>query len=690
MLYSTFTDVLNTGQAPYPGLDFETYSEAGYTFDSKGKRKGKGLKSVGMAVYAEHPTTEILFLSYQLEPAGTIYSWMPGNAPPRELLHYISAGNILSAANSMFEFLIWHHVCMCRSGWPALPIHQLRDTLAAAQRWSLPGKLEDVAQLLNVTKKDPIGKRLIDLLSKPQSATKKNPNKRRDREAFAVEYWQMLGYNRKDVQVESEVSASVPKLSPYEEQLWLLDQTINARGVYIDIPACKNAKICIDRTFAKLETELRDITQQRIQSVGQTAKTVTWLNDSGCNIYDLTKESVENALNQDIPDSTRRVLEIRQLLGSASVKKIHALLLTTSCDNRLRNLFRYCGADRTGRWAGKGVQPHNLPRSGPSLSDKKWSYKLYNEAFADIATLDINYIIRKWGDPLKLIAGCLRGMFMAPPGCEFISSDFSAIEAVVLAALAKEEWRLEVFRTHGKIYEASASMITGTPINDITKDQRMLGKVAELASGYQGGAGAWEAFGAGAFMSLDDMGVNVRQWRSKSPNIVNFWYGIERAAIAAIKSPGTEYAYNGIMFCMAKGVLYCRLPSGRFLNYHKAHLRLDVTPWGKEVDKIFFEGWNSNPNFGKLGWITTSTYGGKLVENIVQATSRDILGDAMLRIEAAGYPIVMHIHDEIVSEVITGFGSIEEYEQIMANSPTWCADWPIRAEGGWRGMRYRK
>jgi DNA polymerase len=191
-------------------------------------------------------------------------------------------------------------------------------------------------------------------------------------------------------------------------------------------------------------------------------------------------------------------------------------------------------------------------------------------------------------------------------------------------------------------------------------------------------------------MDDETIKINVKMWRAKSPNIVNFWYGIERAAVAAIKNPGQTFSCKGIRYCMCDGILYCYLPSGRYLSYHKAHIRPDVTPWGAPVDKIFFDGWNSNPKYGALGWTTTNTYGGKLVENIVQATSRDILADAMLRIEAAGYPIVMHIHDEIVSEVPTGFGSVSEYERIMADSPAWCKAWPIKADGGWRGMRYRK
>lgn len=687
-MLSTFVNIYNTGQALYPGLDFETYSEAGYIYDTTGKRHGKGIAEIGMAVYAEHPTTEILCAAYQLIPSGEIYKCGPLLAP-FNLFTYISRGGIISAANSMFEYLIWNKVCIHKYGWPPLPLAQLRDTLAAAQQWSLPGKLEDTAKILQIAEKDPKGKRLIQLLSVPQSLTEKYPCKRRYPVDHPQEMTEMVDYNIQDVKVESDVSAAIPQLSLYEENLWLLDQQINNRGVTIDISACKNMQTVIDKAYVRYEEKLQILTQGVVKTVGQVGAILKWLNANGVPIDNLMQYSVDMALNGALPTICREVLEIRQLLGSASIKKVQALLKRTNKDGRIRNLLRYCGASRTARWAGSAFQPQNLPRSGPPLGNTEWSYKLYDTAFTDLATEDIDYLTAKWKNPLKLVSGCLRGLITAAPGYELISSDFTAIEAVVLAVLAGEEWRLKVFQTHGKIYETTASMITGVPLPNITKALRTLGKTAELASGYQGGIDAWKRFGADKFLSDVEIKTAVKKWREKNPRIVDFWNGVEHAAITAIQNPGRQYDYNTTIYCMEGGTLYCQLSSGRYLKYHNAHLRPDVTPWGKPIQKIYFKGWNSNPQFGPIGWVTLTTYGGSLTENIVQATSRDILADALIRIDPV-YPVVLHVHDEILSEVPKGYGGVEEYEHIMADSPAWCREWPIKAVGGWRSMRYRK
>jgi DNA polymerase len=302
-------------------------------------------------------------------------------------------------------------------------------------------------------------------------------------------------------------------------------------------------------------------------------------------------------------------------------------------------------------------------------------------------------------DVIADVSGCLRGLFVAAPGHDLLCSDFSAIEAVVLAELAGETWRQEVFRTHGKIYETSAALLTGKTLefyaqykleNDTHHPDRKKGKVAELSSGYGGGLGAWKAFGADAFMTDEEIQDAVRAWRAASPSITALWWGLQDAALAAITNPGYCYSYRGLSFGVSADILYCQLPSGRRLTYHQPRIYQKTMPWGKQTTCITYMGWNSNYLNGPVGWMRLETYGPKLTENVVQAVSRDIMAHSMTQLDAAGYPIVLHVHDEIVAEVPQGWGSVGEFEQIMGRMPVWASGWPVRAAGGWRGRRYRK
>jgi DNA polymerase len=299
-------------------------------------------------------------------------------------------------------------------------------------------------------------------------------------------------------------------------------------------------------------------------------------------------------------------------------------------------------------------------------------------------------------------------MFIASPGHDLICSDYSAIEAVVLAALSGEQWRLDVFNTHGRIYETSGSKIGGVSFETLIEYKkstgqhhplRKLGKTAELASGYQGWLGAWKAFNADSFMSEDEIEQAILAWRAASPMIVEMWggqpnwkrdeyYGLEGMAILAVMNPGVTYDFRGISYVVKQNILYCRLLSGRYLVYHKPCLQINHER--NDSYQLSFEGYNSNPNNGSIGWIRMPTYGGKLTENVVQATARDILAEAIVKLEKANYPVVLHVHDEIVSEIPENFGSIEEFENIMSQPPMWAYNWPIKASGGWRAKRYGK
>lgn len=719
-----------------PDFDFETYSEAGYVFDedkqawiSTSNSAPHGLGAVGAAVYSEHPSTEILSLSYNLKDGKGARLWTPGMQPPFDLFNHILQGGLLEAANSGFEYFIWKNVAEKRLGWPALPLEQLRDTLAKARAHSLPGALGKVAKVLDVAdQKIDDGKRLIQKFSVPRKPTKNDPRRRirpTDLDA-AVDGAELYKYNLQDIRAEAAVSACIPDLDPSELELWLLDQKINFKGVAIDAEAVANCIEIVRQATEKYTAELVALTGGEVQSIGELKKISDWCMSRGVRMHSMTSDVVDYVLQRpDVPDDVRRVLEIRASLGAASVKKLYAIEKRLCSDNRIRDIFAFCGADRTGRWAGRGPQPQNLPNSGPKVvqcdkingcghfskaqaqcpwcsapdwasETKDWCIEAVEDALTVISYRRLDLVEKVFGDAIACVSGCLRGMFVPAKGRDFICSDYSAIEAVVLAALAGEGWRLEVFRTHGKIYEMSAAKITGIPFDEFVRHKKetgqhhpmrkKVGKVAELASGYQGGLGAWKNFGADAFMTDDEIKANVKKWREESPMIVKFWYGLEDAAKSAIKNPGQCFSYRGITYGMKDGVLYCRLLSGRKLAYHGAHLVPDVTPWGREVEKIMYWGMDSVTK----QWVLLDTYGGKLCENVVQATARDILAHALVNADKAGYTPAMHIHDEMVAEVPEEYGSVEELERIMATLPSWCSDWPIKAAGGWRGKRYRK
>jgi len=721
-------------------LDFETYSEAGFIWDEKTQKyrgppnaQKKGLPSIGAAVYSEHPSTEVLSCAYDLG-AGRKQLWIPGMPPPFDLFEYLRNGGLFEAWNVKFERWIWVNVCMKKYGWPAVQEWQWRDAAAKAAAHALPRSLDPCGEVMNIThKKDKDGWRLLTKFSMPRNPTKSNPARRILPSDDPEDAQALYRYNIRDIEAELELSSLIPDLIPSELEFWQCDLAINVRGIGIDVHAVKAAISVVEQAHNKYNARLRELTAGAVSRASELAKIRTWMETQGVSVPVLDADKVTELLAASwVPPHVREVLEIRELLGSAAVKKLYAMLNQSTAKGRLHDLFIY-HSTRTGRAAGAGVQPQNLPNSGPEVSlcrcgrycpasssnclyclDKQalkaeeWNAEAVNQTIETISTGNLECVEYYHGNAIAAVSGCLRGMFIPAEGHDFICSDYSAIEAVVLAALAGEEWRMEVFRTHGKIYETSAGKITGQPLQfyldykvntGINHIDRKLGKVAELASGYGGWIGAWKAFGADSFMSEDEIKQAVLAWRAASPAIVEFWggqtrgwqpefYGLEGAAVQAILSPGQVFDCRGFEWQVRDDILYCRLLSGRNLTYHKPRLRPSDRRNGTYA--ISFEGWNSNPKYGPPGWVRMDTYAGKLTENVVQAVARDILAHAIVNLERSGYPVVIHVHDEIVAEIPEGFGTIEEFERIMSTMPAWAKDWPLRASGGWRAKRYGK
>lgn len=771
-----------------PEHDFETYSEAGFIWtpdDSKagGKWKAppgapaakrKGLGMIGTANYATHPSTEVLTYRYNLKDGRGIRIWKPGYPAPMDLFLYVMNGGLIEAWNTAFEWWIWNYVCVPRYGWPPLRIEQTRCAMAKARASCYPGALGAAGEVMNlVVQKDKRGSDLLDKFSVPRNPTIKDRRTRHTPAEFPEEGQALDDYCAIDTVSESEASFYCPDLEGEELEFWIADQHINRRGVAVDVPGLEACKHIVEQCLVRYDAELLQLTGGAVERASQLERLKGWLVGFGIHMGDGRGSMDEEAITAKLEWMEKqgwkntipyRALQIRGLVGSASVKKVFAMSLTVSPWRRLHDLFNYHGA-RTGRPTGEGAQPTNMPKAGPDVyrclcghhygarciacpwcgmakpnkKAAKWNPDAVEDALEVIVTTrSVAAVEYFFGDAMLTVSGCLRGLFIGEEGKELVCSDFSSIEGVVTACLAGEDWRVDMFATHGKAYELSVSKITGIPFaeimahagyDDVESPQwwkkrarhgphhpmrQTLGKVAELASGFGGWINAWKRFGADAFMSDDEIKAGILGWRDASPAIVYFWggqekrvgwqrvpelFGLEGMAVAAIQNPDTWFPVrrldgteSGIAFERRGDVLYCQLPSGRFLTYHRPRLYPNTN--GRAGFAIEYEGYNTNPQMGPVGWVTINTYGGKLCENVVQATARDIQRHAIVNLEKRGYPVVLHVYDEDVSEVPIGFGSIEEFETIMSTMPPWAVykgkPWPIKANGGWRGRRYRK
>lgn len=741
-----------------PDLDFETYSEAGYTWNEAAKKYDKpigatkgGLSAVGAAVYTQHPTCEVLSLQFDLKDGRGAEFWRPGMPNPQRLFDYLATGGLIEAHNSMFEYRVWTDVCVKRYGWPPIDLRQLRCSMAKARAHALPGALGDVGQVLNIAhQKDKEGTRLLNLFSIPRKPTAKDPRRRIRPEEDPVDGPKLYAYNERDIVAESEVSVLCPDLPPYELKYWLADQAINYRGVGVDLDSVNACIDILHQAQRKYDAELFELTGGQVAGGSKVQQLKAWLAECGVYMDSLDSDAIEEELPKLEPGCpAHRALEIRQLVGSASVKKIYSMSRMATSSRRLCDMFIYHGP-RTGRDAHQDVQPGNLPKAGPQVrwcedagcnrpyahhldtcpwcgcssafsrekfaadEDGGWTWRSVQFALDVIHTRSLELVEWFFGDALLTISGCVRGMFISAPGKDLICSDYSSIEAVVTAALAGEQWRLDAFARKDDIYLTSAARITGKTLewymaNGGKKhpDRQKIGKPAELGLGFGGWIGAWRQFDSTDTFDDDQVKANIMAWRAASPAIVELWggqfrgtpweptrmelYGLEGCAVAAIQQPGKAFAYRGITYAVKDDVLYCRLLSGKLLTYHRPRLaKVSRRDGWVETYEITFEGWNTNPKKGPRGWIRMKTYGGSLAENVIQGTAADVMKFAVPNLEAAGYPIVLRIHDELAAEVPEGFGSIEEFETIMATLPDWCKDWPIRAAGGWRAKRYRK
>lgn len=556
-----------------------------------------------------------------------------------------------------------------------------------------------------------------------------------------------------DVLTEEDAGSRMEPMTPAEREAWLLDQAMNWRGIAIDRAAVRDCIAVLGQAIDRYGKQCEELTGGIGPS--QVQALIGWIHGRGIHgidSFDQKKSPVEEHLKRkDLPNDVRRVLEIRSLVGSAGVKKLFAMENRTSCDDRLRGLFVHHGT-RTGRPTGEGVQTTNLVKIGPKLAwsaccnrpalpdvDKcpwcgafdpacllkgRWQFEMVDHVLEIMACRSLDMLEAFFGDAVLCIQGCIRGLLVAAEGHDLIASDYSAIEAVVAACITGEQWRIDTFKAKRDIYLESAAKITGKTYQfyvdwerehgEQHPDRQLVGKIAELALGFGGWVGSWRAFDPDADSKSDDEIIPVIvNWRDASPRVVDMWggqrrkvtgrwqdelYGIEGAFINAVQNPGCEFFAGPLSFRMTAPFgkydrVKMRLPSGRELTYHEPIL----TPSERRPGtlSISYMTDNSNPKYGAVGWVRMETWGSRIFENAVQAIAHCIMRFARANLEAFGYPIVQEVYDEAVAEVAHGFGSIEEFEMIIATLPRWAAfasgePWPIRASGGWRGRRYRK
>lgn len=631
-------------------LDIETYSSA-------------PLPKCGVYRYCDAPDFEILLLSYAFDDAPVVTVDMAcGETLPDAFLHALEDANVLKIAhNAAFE-----RVCFSKHLGHWLDPAQWRCTMVMAWYQTLPGKLADVAVALNVTeKKMEEGKDLIRYFSMPCKATKTNGGRTRNLPRHAPEKWATYkAYNAQDVETERAVYKALlhHSLPEHEWALYALDQRINDRGVRVDRLLVKSA-MAVDQAFSEQAFQrAQELTG--LENPGSVSQLKAWLADMDMPMESLSKRIVqEKAAGAE--GIVKELLELRLELSKTSVKKYESMARCICKDGRVHGLLQFGGAARTFRWAGRLVQAQNLPQNHlPDL----------NLARDIVRSGDEEQLELLFGSVPNTLSELIRTAFIPRDGCRFIVADFSAIEARVLAWLAGEEWVLEEFRGKGKIYEATASRMFHIPQETIVKghpnyEYRQKGKQATLSCGYGGGVGALKAMGAK--MPEEEMQPLVDAWRAANPNIVRFWNALGNAASEVIEKHNSVRV-GKVMVYRKEGHMLIRLPGGRDLCYLSP--RFVTNRFGSRGI-----GYLAASAGGKME--LQETFGGKIAENCTQAIARDLLAHAMLNLEAAGYPIVFHVHDEAVMEVPIGQGSVEEACRVMAIPPDWARDLPLRADG---------
>ena len=631
-------------------MDIETFSDV-------------DLIKCGVYAYADSPAFEVLLFAYSFDGEETqIIDLAQGETIPAEVEAAIFDDSVTKTAfNANFE-----RTCLSRFFGTRLSPDSWHCSAVQAALLALPRSLEDVGAVLGLDKqKMKEGKELIRYFCMPCKPTKANGGRTRNLPCHAPEKWELFKiYCKRDVDVEKAIRQKLHgfPVPESEMEMYRLDQEINDRGVLVDLALVHQAISC--ESLHKEIVTKRAYELTGLENPNSVAQMKGWLEEKGLEIESLSKQAVSELI-KETDGEVEELLRLRLLMAKTSVKKYEAMERSVCSDGRVHGLLQFYGANRTGRWAGRLVQVQNLPQN--HIVDLELARSLVKQGWFEEVELF-------YDSTPNVLSELIRTAFVPKEGCRFIVADFSAIEARVLAWLSGEQWRLDVFASHGKIYEASASAMFHVPIEEITKSSplRQKGKISELALGYGGSVGALTSMGAlDMGLAEEELSPLVSTWRNANPHITQFWWDVDAAAIKTVTEK-KETRVGRITFFYQSGILFVMLPSGRRLAYVKP--RMDVNKFGR--NGLTYEGISESGKWGRI-----ETYGPKLVENIVQGTARDLLAEAMLRLKKRGYQIVMHIHDEAVLEVPNGVGSVKEVCSIMAEQPEWAEGLPLRADG---------
>lgn len=643
-------------------IDLETYSDV-------------DLPNCGVYRYVEGDF-HILLFAYAFDDEETRCVDMAcGEQLPAEVVDAIHNENIIKSAwNAQFE-----RICLSKYFGTQLSPDSWQCTMVWAASLSLPLKLATAAQALKTAQqKDAVGERLIRYFSIPCKPTKANGGRTRNLPEHAPDDWKLFkSYCIQDVETERDIRRRLEKfpLMPQEWDFYHMDQRINDRGILIDRELVQQAIIC--NMSLSEEMTKRAYALTGLENPNSVSQLKSWLEDRGIEVDSLGKKNVASLITDldkhSADGEALDMMKLRLQMAKSSVKKYQAAERYICTDGRAHGLFQFSGANRTQRWAGRGIQLQNLPQNHIATLDEA-------RDLVKLGCFDMIEVL--YGNTPDILSQLIRTMLIPKAGCEFIVADFSAIEARVLAWLAGEQWRLDAFKAGQDIYCASASQMFGVPVvkHGINGELRQKGKVAELACGYGGGSGALISMGAlDMGLKEDELPDIISSWRDANPEIVKFWYAVEKAAIETVKDHN-DRSVGRIGFQFSANTLWIVLPSGRRLAYIKP--RLQPNRFGRMA--LTFEGLGANNK-----WVRGETYSGKLTENITQATARDLLAEAMRRMEIAGLDIVGHVHDEVILEVPKRQYTVDDVCNIMNQNPRWADGLPL-SSAGYTGNYYFK
>ena len=641
-------------------LDFETRSKV-------------DLKKAGMTRYAEDPSTDVLCMGWTVGIEEELFLWTPESDNGITFPVFSCPGVIFVAHNVAFDRSIYEHIMVKRYGFPPIPLENWRCSSAKAAAHAIPRSLADACGAMALPmQKDKDGRAVMLKLCKP--------NKKGEWNKDQADLDKLYAYCLQDIRAQVGLYQRLPDLIPQEQELWVLDQKINARGITVDMETVESAIKLIDAYNAELTQELNELTDDVVGSADERGKMTAWLALNGLEMETLTKGAVVDALSKELNPKVRRVLEIRQQLAKTSTAKYRAIKESVCADGRLRDTLMYHGAS-TGRWAGKGPQPQNLPRN-TKIHGIDTAIKLVRRENLD----EFRFC---YEDPMEALSMMLRAMFTASEGKILVGGDYASVEVRVLFWLAGETVGLEKLRKGEDLYADLARKIY--QVKEVTPAQRQLGKGGILGAGYGMGGPKF------VITCKTQYGLDITEpfsktvidtYRTVYRSVVEFWYAQENAAIEAVKK-GTVVTACKIKWRVANGFLYARLPSGRCLAYCHPKIENVLTPWGAKKEALTFM--SVNPVSKK--WERGSTYGGAIAENLTQAVARDLMADAMLRVERNGYDVLLTIHDELITEISEDHPDskfeFHNFGCLMSDSPKWADGLPIKVET-WKGKRYAK